>query len=83
VPHYLETRTHKQRPFFGFIKAREGHEPEKKKKEGRTQEKTRGRAGEAGGRARTETEKKTQGTRRKIQTNREETQKSRAKKKYT
>jgi hypothetical protein len=32
VPHYLETRTHKQRPFFGFIKAREGHEPEKKKK---------------------------------------------------
>ena len=53
----------------------------RKKKEGRTQEKTRGRAGEAGGRARTETEKKTQGTRRKIQTNREETQKSRAKKK--
>jgi hypothetical protein len=39
VPHYLETRTHKQRPFFGFIKAREGHEPEKKKKKGERRKK--------------------------------------------
>jgi hypothetical protein len=38
VPHYLETRTHKQGPFFGFIKAREGHEPEGRENEGEANE---------------------------------------------